>query len=139
MVRLRGITWKARRGYDPLVATARAYQELHPDVAIEWEQMPWGEFTDAQRRELVAGTGYYDLVVYDNPWVGDYGHNRWLVALDELMTPEQARDLEGDADPASLESYRFGGHLWALPIDAACQTVAYRPDLAGAAGAARSR
>lgn len=135
MVRLRGITWQAQRGYDPLVATARAFSELHPDITIEWEQQLWGTLIAKQRRELSAGSGYYDFVVYDHPWVGDYAHNHWVVALDELMSPEQARDLAGDADPASLASYRFLDHLWALPIDAACQTVAYRPDLAGAAGA----
>lgn len=136
MVRLRGITWQAKRGYDPLVATARAFSALYPDLTIEWEQQPWGTLIEKQRRELAAGSGYYDLVVFDHPWVGDYAHNHWLVALDALMSPEQARDLAADADPASLASYRFAGQLWALPIDAACQTVAYRPDLAGAAGAA---
>ena len=29
---------------------------------------------------------------------------------------------------ASFESYRYGGHLWAVPVDAATQVQAWRPD-----------
>src|SRR5438094_857098 len=125
MVRLRGITWKHQRGYDPLVATARSYRELHPDVVVEWEQMAWEEFAATTRHELGARSGRYDLIMYDHPWVGEYMRKGWLVALDSLMSEGQKTDLAADADPASLESYRYGDHLYALPVDTACHVVAY--------------
>src|SRR5215470_180823 len=103
MIQPRGITWQHRRGYDPQVATAASYHLLHPQVLIEWEQMPWLEFAAATRRELESSSGRYDLILFDHPWVGEY--KRWLVALDEFMTDLQKADLEADADPASLESY----------------------------------
>jgi multiple sugar transport system substrate-binding protein len=54
------------------------------------------------------------------------------VAREKLFRPleavlPQARDA--DYIGASLASYRYGGHLWALPVDGATQVALYRPDL----------
>lgn len=129
MIYLRGITWSHQRGFDPLVATARAYHQLHPDVVIEWEQLGFEELYHRPRRDFSSGAGEIDLLMYDHPWTGEYAVNNWLYALDEFLTPEQRADLEEDADPASLACYVYGGKLWALPVDAACLILVYRPDL----------
>ena len=81
------------------------------------------------RHHCYRETSDIDLVAFDYPNTGDYAANRWVLPVDELMTAEQLADLEEDADPRSLESYRIDGHLWGLPIDAACHILVYRPDL----------
>jgi multiple sugar transport system substrate-binding protein len=78
-------------------------------------------------------SGRFDLYVYDLPWVGDYASRGWLIPLDPRLRPAQQADLESDADAASDRSYLWDGHLWALPIDAACHVTVFRPDLIGGA------
>src|SRR5260370_21434679 len=39
--------------------------------------------------------------------------------------------LDADFIGPSLRSYRYGDHLWGLPLDAACQVSCARPDLMG--------
>ena len=50
--------------------------------------------------------------------------------LDDLIDVETAASFVG----RSLESYRYDGRTWALPIDAACQVAVARPDLIAALG-----
>jgi multiple sugar transport system substrate-binding protein len=130
---LRGLTWRHTREYAPLVAAARAFERLQPDVAVEWEQLPWAEFRDTSHAEMARRSGRYDLYMFDHPWVGTYAANGWLVRLDGLLTPEQRSDLAADADPASYRSYWYGGGLYGLPVDASCHVLHYRPDLIEAA------
>jgi multiple sugar transport system substrate-binding protein len=133
MPALRGLTWQAVRGHAPLVATARAYRRIHPDVTVEWEQLPWEEFRATSHAEMGRHSGRYDLYMFDHPWVGEYATRGWLVPLEPLLTADQAADLASDADPASYRSYRHGGHLYGLPVDAACHVINFRPDLLGTA------
>ncbi len=133
MITLRGRTWASKRGFGGLAASAAAYTQMHPDVGIEWEQLGFDELFHDSRRQFVSGLVDFDLLMLDHPWVGEFAVNRWLVDMDELLTSEQKRDLEADADRASLQAYRYEGRLWSLPVDAACQILAFRPDLVGAA------
>jgi multiple sugar transport system substrate-binding protein len=139
VIRLRGITWEHRRGFDPLVATAKSYHQLRPDVVVEWERMSFHDCYHTSRNHCYNGITDVDFVAFDYPNTGDYAANGWVLPLDELMTPAQKADLEADADPRSLESYHFDGHLWGLPIDAACHILVYRPDLLGVDGTALPR
>ena len=133
MITLRGRTWSSKRGYGGLAASGAAYARIRPDVRVQWEQLDFDALFLDSRRQFAAGSVDFDLLMLDHPWVGEFAVNRWLVDLDQLLGPEQRRDLEDDADPASLQSYRYEGGLWSLPVDAACQILSYRPDLVGSA------
>ena len=134
MITLRGRTWRsAKRGHGGLRAAAASYTRIHPDVRIEWEQLEFDELFLDSRSQFVSGSVDFDLLMIDHPWVGEFAVNGWLVDLDEMLEAGQRADLEDDADPSSLESYRYEGGLWALPVDAACQILAFRPDLVGKA------
>ena len=133
MITLRGRTWPSKRGYGGLAASAEAYTRLSPDVRVEWEQVDFEELFYDSRRQFVSGDPDFDLMMLDHPWVGELAVNGWIVDMDDLLTAEQLRDLEEDADRSSLEAYRYEGRLWSLPVDAACQILAFRPDLVGAA------
>lgn len=64
MITMRGATWKNPRGYEPLVATAKAWETTPTRVHIDWQQFPWYEF-----EEQVMGTQgiNFDLVMFDHP------------------------------------------------------------------------
>ena len=118
-IRLRGLTWDHRRAIDPMIVAAKAFIEQRPDVGITWDVQPLSGFEFRPIDEIVRD---YDLLVFDHPHVGHAAEADLLRPLDHLL-PRDA--FIGP----SLATYRWRERLWAVPIDAACQTACYRPDL----------
>lgn len=118
---LRGMTWDHPRGYDPLIACSSLWQ-ARTGVRIDWERRSLQDFESFPVAELA---GRYDLIVIDHPHVGQITRERCLVALDDGVN---ASILRKNYVGASLVSYMWEGRLWALPIDAAAQVQAWRPD-----------
>jgi multiple sugar transport system substrate-binding protein len=126
MIELTGITWEHERGFAPMVATAREYEKMHPGVRIHWEKRSLQAFADFPLSELAAR---FDLLVVDHPHVGDAARGKYLLAMDISGRDGELKKLAAQSVGRSFESYRFGEHLWALPIDAATQVASYREDL----------
>jgi multiple sugar transport system substrate-binding protein len=124
---LRGLTWDHRRAIDPLVSTMPEFRAGRSGVDIVWSARPLHAFEFAPVQELAQ---QFDLIVLDHPFVGDIAATSCLIPLDVLIDAETAALFVGP----SLESYRYGGSTWALPIDAACQVAVARPDLVAALG-----
>lgn len=124
--RLRGITWDHSRGLVPLVATAQRFHELHPDVEIAWEKRSLQAFADQPIHKLARR---FDLLVIDHPFVGYAAAHPVLLPLDEHLPASFLREQAGNSAGASHESYHYGGHQWALAIDAATPVSSWRPDL----------
>lgn len=121
---LRGMTWDHPRGYDPLVACSALWREK-TGVEVVWEKRSLQGFESHPVEDLAAR---YDLIVIDHPHVGEITHHNCLLPLDE---PERRDDLAAIARASvgySFESYRWNEHQWALPVDAATQVQAWRPD-----------
>lgn len=135
-IHLKGITWGHSRGITPLLATAQRYSELHPDVSITWEKRSLQHFADYPIEKL---TEHYDLLVIDHPWVGCADATRCVIPLDQHLPAAYLADQAQNTVGVSYESYRYGGHLWALPIDAATPVASYRADLLAANGVAVPR
>jgi multiple sugar transport system substrate-binding protein len=123
---LKGLTWDHPRGYAPLIAGARVFEQAHPGVRISWDRRTLREFGEAPI-EKVADR--YDLIVIDHPFVGYAAAHDVLVDLAPYLTEPQNEEFARDSVGPSWESYWYGGGLWALPIDAATQVASYRPDL----------
>jgi multiple sugar transport system substrate-binding protein len=119
---LRGMTWAHRRAVDPLEATLAEFRRRRPDVTVEWSARPLHGFEFTPVEELAES---YDLIILDHPFAGDIAAKRYLLPLDALVTPQLEHAFVGP----SLASYRYDGHIWALPVDAACQVGVARPDL----------
>jgi multiple sugar transport system substrate-binding protein len=120
-VTLRGMTWDHPRGFDPLVACAALWQG-RTGVRIEWERRSLQDFESYPVAQLARR---YDLIVIDHPHVGQITRERCLAPLGSGENlPVLATQYVG----ASLASYVWEGALWALPIDAATQVQAWRPD-----------
>jgi multiple sugar transport system substrate-binding protein len=111
---LRGMTWDHPRGYEPL----RAF-----GGGADWDVQPLEDFEARPLRELAET---YDLLVIDHPGLGAALAGKALLPWDEVfpdLTPWQ-----GTSVGPTWASYTMDGHQWALPIDAATQVGAYRPD-----------
>jgi len=126
MSELRGITWRHTRGFLPMVATAQRFSELYPDVNIRWETRSLQSFADQSIAQLAE---VFDLLVIDHPYAGRAARGDVLLPLDELLEAEFVTEQEKNAVGQSYDSYRYGGHLWALPTDTATPVSGARIDL----------
>src|SRR5262245_62089357 len=129
---IRGMAWRHRRAIDPLLAASRAYERAHPQVRIAWEARPLHGFEFTSVAELART---HDLIVLDHPFMGEVVESRCLLPLDRTLPAMADADFIGP----SLATYRYSDALWAVPVDAACQTAAYRPDLLERLGGAVPR
>jgi multiple sugar transport system substrate-binding protein len=123
---LRGLTWGHRRATGPLVPLTATFNERHPDIEVEWIVRPLSDFEHQGLRDLAS---VYDLIIYDHPFSGsivETGAFEPLSGYPELQVrvADSSRYLG-----QSLLSYRLGGTVWGLPIDAATQHSAFRTDL----------
>lgn len=128
MIALKGITWDHPRGHGPLAASEAIYAQ-HAGVGIHWDKRSLKDFGDASLLELACD---YDLIVFDHPHMGVATEAGCLLPLDELLPASDLRAMTDESAGPSFRSYHYAGHQWALPIDAACQVAARRPDLTGA-------
>lgn len=119
-MKYRGLTWDHPRGYNALAAASGP---------IDWDIQPLEGFESAPIAELCAK---YDLVVLDHPHLGEALTHSCLTPLEDIF-PAPALDViaKGAIGPA-YSSYAMAGRQWALPLDAATQVMALRPDLTDA-------
>ncbi len=130
-ITLSGITWNHTRGYLPMIATAQRFTETHPGVEIIWHKRSLQEFADFPIERLAER---FDLVVIDHPFVGRAATDPILLPLDEHLPADFLADQAARSVGRSHASYLFGGHQWALAIDAATPVSAHRPDLIAVRG-----
>ncbi|WP_291415948.1 extracellular solute-binding protein [Actinophytocola sp.] len=126
-VRLRGLCWDHPRCVRPMAAAAEAYRAVRPDVVVEWDARPLARFNDQPVWQVAGG---FDLIFVDHPMTGAVAGRDALVPLDTVLDAGEldrvgALSVHGGA-------YTWGGHRWALGVDAACQVAAFRADRLGA-------
>ncbi len=129
---LRGITWDHPRGYAALAELERfdaAADTRYGAVPapLTWDRQPLAGFESAPLTDLARR---YDILVVDHPALGTA--RAVLRPLDEMFGPAELAAWAAAAAGPSFASYCYGGHQWALPLDAAAQICVLRPDLAGA-------
>jgi multiple sugar transport system substrate-binding protein len=126
----RGITWSHPRGYAPLMELARLCRPDGPLAAvgstIHWDRQDLAGFEAHSVADLAM---QYDLIVLDHPGLGDALRHGSLRSLDSVFTADELAGWAAATVGASFGSYAYQGHQWALPIDAATQVCAVRPDL----------
>ncbi len=121
-----GLTWDHPRGYAPLIAGAKEYEQNHPGLKIGWDRRTLREFGEAPIENYMDR---YDLIIADHPFVGFAAAHDVLVDLAPFLTEAEKTGFALDSVGPSWESYWYRGGLWALPVDAATQVASYRPDL----------
>lgn len=130
MITLRGMAWDHPRGIDPLRAAGEKFVLHHAGpVQMIWDARPLWEFEATPLDELGRT---YDLIAIDHPLIGDASlPGAALRDLTSLLPPDVLAASQRASLGPSFASYRWQGHQYALPIDAAAQVAAYRPDLIG--------
>ena len=68
-------------------------------------------------------------MLIDHPHIGLIAETGCAVPLDETSAAGDLAALAACSPGRSHESYHYGGHQWAVAVDAACQVSARRPDL----------
>lgn len=124
-IELCGITWDHPRGYQPLHASSRRYEEEN-NVRILWEKRSLKDFGDMPIKQLAEK---YDLLVIDYPHIAIAAAESCLLKLDTLLDYNDLALFASQSVGRSYLSYNYDEHQWALPVDAACQVAAYRSDL----------
>lgn len=128
---LRGITWDHPRGYAALAELERLDAAADTrfgamPAPLTWERQPLSGF---ESRPITDLAGRYDVLVIDHPGLGSA--SAALRPLDELFGPPELAAWAAATVGPSFGSYHYAGHQWALPLDAATQICAVRPDLMG--------
>jgi len=125
VIRYRGLTWDHPRGFNALAAAADQLG-AHHGIAIDWHKQPLEGFESHPIEDLCSR---YDLVVLDHPHVGEAVARTCLVPLEDVFTSDDIAEWSGHTIGPCLTSYRYAGRHWAVPLDAATQVMALRPDL----------
>ncbi|WP_245653884.1 type 2 periplasmic-binding domain-containing protein [Novosphingobium rosa] len=105
------------------MAASRAW-EAETGEAITWDRRSLQDFETFPVGELAR---HYDLIVIDHPHVGHVAAAGCLAPLDGLVAESVLEGIAAGSVGGSYESYRWAGHQWALPIDAASQVQAWVP------------
>ncbi len=132
-IHLKGMSWDHPRGHDPMVATAKRFGELHPDIDIQFSTRSLKDFGDFPIEKL---TDTYDIIVIDHPFCGVAVETGCILPLEGLVGADFLAEQAANSVGPSHRSYDFAGHHWALATDAAGHVSAHRPDLLAALGVA---
>jgi multiple sugar transport system substrate-binding protein len=128
VIELLGVTWDHPRGIGGARAAAEAFAVERPDVRVTWEARSLQAFAGEPVEELARR---YDLIVLDHPSVGEAAEREAVVPLETHLDEAFLADQDANSVGRSAESYAWGGHRWALALDAAAQVSAFREDLLG--------
>jgi multiple sugar transport system substrate-binding protein len=119
------MTWDHPRGYEPLRAASALWRET-TGVEIVWEIRSLQDFESYPLEKLAER---YDLMIIDHPHVGQATAAGGLAPMDVPLYEVDCAALSRASVGPSWRSYRWRGRQWALPVDAAAQVQAWRPDL----------
>lgn len=102
-------------------------------IRLQIIEVPFEGVYEKEKTEFVAGTGAFDVVTFYPTYIGDFAGNGYLEPLDEYMKkqPPEAWDPNpSDVLAPFWELYcKFGGKVYALPIDGDVHMLMYRKDL----------
>lgn len=117
--RFAGLTWDHPRGYRALEAAAARHAPF-----LQWSRQPLEGFESHPIADLAAR---YDLIVLDHPHIGDAIAANCLQPIESWLSPAEMQALASSTIGRTLESYRWGGRTYALPLDVAAQVMARDP------------
>lgn len=102
-------------------------------IRIQIIEVPFEGVYEKEKTEFIAGTGAFDVVTFYPSYIGDFAGNGYLEPLDDYMKKQPSEVW--DPNPSDVlapfwELYcKFGGKVYALPIDGDVHMLMYRKDL----------
>lgn len=90
---------------------------------MRWDAQPLAGFESHAIGEIAQT---YHLIVLDHPGLGGAVSTGALAPLDELVEERELDAWASGSVGGAFDSYRYLGHQWAAPIDAAAQVLVLR-------------
>ncbi|MGN6550153.1 MAG: carbohydrate ABC transporter substrate-binding protein [Pararhizobium sp.] len=116
--RFSGLTWDHPRGY-------RALEAASAEGPIAWARQPLEGFESHPIADLASR---YDLLVLDHPHIGEAIAEDCLQPIEDWFSPAEIEAWASATIGRALESYRWNGRHYALPLDVAMQVAARDPE-----------
>jgi putative chitobiose transport system substrate-binding protein len=107
------------------------YESAHPDVELEWVDVPWDTLQTKLTAVIVAGSAPA-LVQLNVPWAYDYALYGALRPIDDLLGDDRNRYTEG-----AIADLTFNGHVYGFPHYNSVNVMAYNTALFRDAGITR--
>lgn len=111
---------------------AEQFHELHPNITIEFHDVPFEEMRTKLLTQ-VAANNPPDVAYVDASTTGEFASRNALVALDDYIALSSAVDPD-DYVEAFMLSTQYEGKTYGLPIDGESTGLFYRTDLFAEAG-----
>ena len=119
-----GSPWEAYYGKEAATFTKET------GIAVKLLPVPHANMHQQFLSDAVSGSGSYDVLTVDQPWLPEFASKGYLVKLDDKIP---AADRE-DFLPHSLETVTHDGGLYAVPFMVHNTVLYYRTDLFEKAG-----
>src|SRR5438105_14992060 len=111
-----------------LRALVNRYQAAHPNVELEWVDVPWDALQTKLTAAIVAGSAPA-LAQLNVPWAYDYALHGALRPIDDLLGEDRANYTEG-----AIADLTFKGKLYGFPHYNSVNVMAYNKALFRQAG-----
>jgi multiple sugar transport system substrate-binding protein len=111
---------------------AAQFQQLHPNITIDFQDSPAEEITDKLLTQVAGGTAP-DVAYLDQSAVGDFATRNTLVNLEDYIAKSKAVKKD-DYVAAWRDAASYQGNMYGLPFDGESTGLFYRTDLFEAAG-----
>ncbi|MGG5819067.1 extracellular solute-binding protein [Falsiroseomonas sp. HW251] len=126
MIELRGITWGHTRGFAPLAALGRVWEDAHPEERVTWTARSLWSFGEEPLEPYLDA---FDLLVFDYPFAGEALERGWVIPLETLLDAATLGERRTGTIGPLHDAFRHEGGQAALAIDVATHVSASRPDL----------
>ena len=109
----------------------KTYESSHPNVELEWVDVPWDTLQTKLTAAIVAGSAPA-LVQLNVPWAYDYALYGALRPIDDLLGDDRENYTEG-----SIADLTFKGKVYGFPHYNSVNVMAYNRTLFKEAGITR--
>jgi multiple sugar transport system substrate-binding protein len=108
----------------------KSFEKTNPNVTIDVEILPWGQYWDKVRTTTSAGNAY-DLMQVCSCVAGPYYENAQFV---DLKTFSNYAQVAAPLNKTGLNLFTWGGKVYGLPIGLAVRSIAYNKAMFREAG-----
>lgn len=108
------------------------FSQEHPEITINWENTPWGEYWTKLQTEVAGGTTP-DVVGMVSMYSQQYIQQGTLLPLDEYIAREPDVDVD-DFWPLIMNAYSWEGKKYAFPYDLSTILLMYNKKMFDEAG-----
>ena len=127
------ITFESWVGQSPQFKKfADEFHKLHPNITIEFQNVPAERATDKLTTQIAGGTAP-DTAYVDSSAVETFSSKGALLNLDGYIAGSKNIDLE-DYVPGFMSTAQYEGSTFGLPFDGETTGLFYRTDMFEAAG-----